>query len=163
MSGHHLHETVASVFAIEELKIFGKDYARQILLNTKLLASYLSDYGFNVLAKNNGFTKTHMFLVDISTMLPATEAETLLEDAHIIVNRNMLPQDSSFLYPSGLRIGTQEMTRLGAKEKDMVTIASFFKRLFLDKNNPNDIKKEVIEFRKSFRDIHYCYQNHEQK
>ncbi|OJI08972.1 MAG: glycine hydroxymethyltransferase [Candidatus Vogelbacteria bacterium CG10_big_fil_rev_8_21_14_0_10_49_38] len=159
LSGHHLHETVASVLSIEELKIFGKDYLKKVLLNAKALAGYLSDYGFTVLAKNKGFTETHMFLIDISSILPANEAELLLEKANIIVNRNMLPRDSSFLRPSGLRIGTPEITRIGAKEKDMAIIASFFKRLLVDKEDPDSIKKEVTEFRKLFKDIHYCYKN----
>jgi len=163
LSGHHLHETVASVLAIEELKIFGKDYEKQILLNTKKLAHCLSDYGFNVLAKKDGFTETHMFLVDISSIIPADEAEKLLEKANIIVNRNMLPGDLSFLHPNGLRIGAAEMTRLGAKEKDMVIIASFFKKLFFDKDNPLEIKKEVTEFTKNFKIIQYCYSNYEEK
>lgn len=159
LSGHHLHETVASVLAVEELKKFGQKYIQQVLLNTKMLASYLSGYGFDVLAKDKGFTNTHMLLINISSILPAIEAESLLEKVNIIVNRNMLPENSSFLHPDGLRLGAAEMTRLGAKEKDMATIALFFKKLFLLKSNPADIKKEVVEFRKSFNKIHYCYQD----
>jgi len=163
LSGHHLHETVASVLTIEELKVFGKDYTKQVLLNTKALATYLSEYGFDVLAKDKGFTETHMFLINISNILPASEAEMLLEKANIIVNRNMLPQNSSFLHPDGLRIGAGEMTRLGAKENDMATIALLFKKLLLEKEDPEEVRKEVVQFRKSLKDIHYCYQNYEQK
>jgi glycine hydroxymethyltransferase len=158
LSGHHLHETVASVLAMEEIKIFGKDYTQQILRNAKSLATHLSDFGFNVLAQNKGYTNTHMLLVDISTILSAVEAEKMLELANIIVNRNMLPKDSSFLSPSGLRLGTPEMTRLGAKEKDMKKIASFFKRVLVDRENTKKVKQDVVEFRKSFKTIHYCYE-----
>ena len=163
LSGHHLHETVASVLTIEELKVFGEDYTKQVLLNTKALATYLSEYGFDVLAKDKGFTETHMFLINISNILPASDAEMLLEKANIIVNRNMLPQNSSFLHPDGLRIGAGEMTRLGAKENDMATIALLFKKLLLEKEDPEEVRKEVVQFRKSLKDIHYCYKNYEQK
>ena len=159
LSGHHLNETVASVLALEELKIFGKDYAQQLLANAKALAGSLSDAGFNVLAKHKGYTDTHMLLIDISKTLPAAEAERLLECANIIVNRNMLPGDKYFSEPSGLRLGTPEITRLGAVEEDMVHIASFFRRVLLEKENPDNVKKEVIEFRKFFSTIRYCYGN----
>ena len=69
----------------------------------------------------------------------------------------MLPRDSSFLNPSGLRIGTPEMTRIGMKEKDMGTIACFFKRIFMDKEDTERVKKDVIKFRKLFRKIHFCF------
>ncbi|PJA89017.1 MAG: glycine hydroxymethyltransferase [Candidatus Moranbacteria bacterium CG_4_9_14_3_um_filter_36_9] len=161
LSGHHLHETVASVLALEEFKIFGKDYARQVLLNAKALAVCLSGYGFDVLAKGRGFTDTHMLLVNISNILPANEAEKILESANIIVNRNMLPNDLSFSNPSGLRIGTPEITRLGFKEEDMAMVASFIKRLLLDRGDPDDIKDEVIKFRKAFKSAKYCYEKNE--
>ncbi|OGH25696.1 MAG: glycine hydroxymethyltransferase [Candidatus Levybacteria bacterium RIFCSPHIGHO2_02_FULL_39_36] len=161
LSGHHLHETVASVLVMEEMKIFGKNYIDQVLKNAKALAVSLSDLGFNILAKSRGYTNTHMFLINISPIISAPDAEKLLESANIIVNRNLLPGDSSFLKPSGLRVGTPEMTRLGAKENDMGEIAPFFKRVLLDKENTDNIKNDVINFRKRFKKIQYCYQEDE--
>ena len=121
----------------------------------------MSDLGFNILAKSRGYTNTHMFLINISPIISAPDAEKLLESANIIVNRNLLPGDSSFLKPSGLRVGTPEMTRLGAKENDMGEIAPFFKRVLLDKENTDNIKNDVINFRKRFKKIQYCYQEDE--
>lgn len=157
LSGHHLHETVASVLVMEEMKKFGNDYAKQVLVNVKTLAQSLSEYGFNVLAKDRGFTETHMFLLDVSDSIPATEAEQLLEEANVIVNRNMLPTDTSFQNPSGLRIGTPEMTKIGMKENDMKKIADFFKRILIDKEATQQVKKDVITFRKAFDRVHFCF------
>lgn len=161
LSGHHLHETVASVLVMEEMKTFGKEYAHQVLNNAKTLAASLSDLGFRVLLKDKGYTDTHMLLVDISATLSAAGAEKILESANIIVNRNMLPTDMSFLNPSGLRIGTPEITRLGMKESDMAKIALFLKRVLLDRENPNVVKKGVVDFRHNFKKIHYCHERHE--
>ncbi len=157
-SGHHLHETVASVLVMEEFRVFGKEYAKQVIKNSKQLAKNLSSYGFNILAKNKGFTETHMFLLDISQVMPAVEAQTLLEAANIIVNKNALPDDLSFITPSGLRFGTPEVTRLGMKENDMQNIADFIYRVLIKKEEPARVKKEVSKFRKNFKDIKYCFQ-----
>lgn len=162
LSGHHLHETVASVLTMEELKVFGKDYSKQVIQNAKVLATHLARCGFNVQASDKGFTETHMLLVNTSSILPASKAEHILEKANIIVNRNMLPADTSFLNPSGLRIGTPEVTRLGMKEGDMLTIANFFKRILIDKEDPTQIKKEVTTFRNEFQNICYCYSDEQQ-
>src|SRR3990167_9668421 len=100
LSGHHLHETVASVLVMEEFKKFGKDYSTQVIKNSRRLAQFLSEAGFNVLAKDNGYTETHMFLVDISSIMDASKAEKIMEDANIIVNKNLLPDDKSFINPT---------------------------------------------------------------
>lgn len=157
LSGHHLHETVASVLVMEEIKKFGKEYAQQILANAKTLAQSLSEYGFNVLAKDKGFTDTHMFLLDVSNLISATKAEQILEEVNIIVNRNMLPTDTSFQNPSGLRLGTPEMTRIGMKEHDMKKIAKFFKRILIDKEDVQQVKEDVVVFRKVFDRVHFCF------
>ncbi len=156
LSGHHLNETVASIFAMEEFKVFGTEYSDQILKNSKDLARNLSESGFDVVAKDKGFTETHMFLIDISTIMPAYDAEKILEQANIFVNKNLLPFDKSFTHPRGLRLGTPEITRLGMKEKDMATIAGFISRLLIKRENPEIIKNEVRIFREKFKKIHYC-------
>jgi glycine hydroxymethyltransferase len=159
LSGHHLHETVASILTMEEFKVFGKAYMVQILKNAKVLACELSSSGFDVLAPHKGFTETHMFLSRISKNMNIIEAERLLESANIIVNRSMLPCDRNFASPSGFRFGTQEVTRIGMKEDDMVKIARFIRKVLIDKVEPNFVKKEVMHFRKTFDKIHYCFEN----
>ena len=79
-----------------------------------------------------------------------------LEKANIILNKNMIPGDESPVHPSGLRIGVQEMTRFGLKEEDMKQVATLIKRVIIDKENPEQVKKEVIAFRKKFQGIKYC-------
>lgn len=59
--------------------------------------------------------------------------------------------------PSGLRIGVQEITRIGMKEDDMDIIASFFERVLIKKEDTSKVKKDVIEFRKQFTEIKYTF------
>jgi glycine hydroxymethyltransferase len=44
-------------------------------------------------------------------------------------------------------------------KSEMIDIAEFFKKLLIDKKNPEDVKKEVSEFRKEFQEIKYCFQS----
>jgi glycine hydroxymethyltransferase len=87
----------------------------------------------------------------------------LLESANIIINRNLLPWDIKegrhYMNPSGLRLGTSEVTRLGMGKGEMQDIAEFFKALLVDKKDPKRIKKEIAEFRKDFQEIKYCFQH----
>lgn len=59
--------------------------------------------------------------------------------------------------PSGVRIGVQELTRLGMKEKEMREVADIIKEVVLDKKNADKTKKKVINFRKKFQKIKYCF------
>ena len=90
------------------------------------------------------------------------DIERLLEKANIIINRNLLPYDISqgrhYQNPGGLRIGTSEITRLGMGKSEMVDIAELIKKLVIDKEDPKKIITEVIDFRKEFQEIQYCFQ-----
>jgi glycine hydroxymethyltransferase len=81
----------------------------------------------------------------------------LLEDSGIVTNMNTIPGDSDPLNPSGLRLGTPELTRIGMKEKEMEDIAIFFERALIKKESPKKIKADIKEFRKDFQELHYCY------
>jgi glycine hydroxymethyltransferase len=63
------------------------------------------------------------------------------------------------MHPGGIRLGTSEVTRLGMRESDMIEIAEFMKRVVIDKEGPNSVKKDVIEFRRGFQKVHFCFEN----
>ncbi len=159
VSNHHLHRLAAIAGTAIEMIYFGREYASQIVRNAKALASSLSDKGFKVLGERKGFTETHQVAIDVSEIGGGAKCAETLEKANIIVNKNMLPWDTPEMIknPSGLRLGTQEVTRLGMKEGDMEVIASFFERLLLGSEDPNNIKKEVIDFRKNFTEVKYTF------
>jgi glycine hydroxymethyltransferase len=62
------------------------------------------------------------------------------------------------LNPSGIRVGTQELTRLGMKESEMVEVAEFFKRICIDKEDPKKVGKDVKAFKKNFNTVQYCFE-----
>ncbi|MGC8673663.1 MAG: serine hydroxymethyltransferase [Thermoprotei archaeon] len=160
VSNHHLHRLPALAVTGLEMKYFGHEYATQVVKNAKKLAESLSSSGFKVVGEALGFTKSHQVAVDVSSCGGGAKAAKLLEEANIIVNKNMLPWDSpeSVNDPSGLRMGTQEMTRYGMREGDMEDLALFMKRVLLDKEDPALVKKAVTDFRKRFLRVGYAFE-----
>ena len=144
---------------------FGREYAEQIIKNAKALGQALYERGFKVLAEHKGFTESHTILVDISEtpLKDGMTVEKKLEEANIIVNRNLLPWDKrvgrDYRRPGGIRLGVSEITRLGMKESDMIEIAELIKRVVLDQEDPKKVAKDVAEFRKDFQKVHYCFDN----
>ncbi len=163
LSNHHLNAVAALAVALAELKAFGEAYVDQIIRNAKALAQALYDQGFKVLGEKRGFTESHQVMVEVADLGGGMWAEKTLEEANIIVNRNLLPWDikmgRSFIDPGGIRLGTSEVTRLGMKEGDMEEIAKFFKRALIDKEDPKKVARDVAEFRKNFRHIHYAFES----
>jgi glycine hydroxymethyltransferase len=155
-SSYHLHHVAAKAIAYAEHLEFGEAYAGQIIKNAKHLAQSLYERGFKVFGEKLGFTASHQVLVEIGPG-KGKEASQKLEDAGIITNMNMIPGDKDPLNPSGLRLGTPELTRIGMKEKEMDTTAEFFAQVLLKNKDTRKIKKEVREFRKDFQELHYCF------
>ena len=163
VSNHHIHEVAALAIALAEMMEFGKEYAAQVVRNAKALAQALNEAGFLVLGEKNGFTDSHMVLVDVSKFMGGHEAEKRLEDSNIIVNRNLLPYDIKmgrhFQNPGGIRLGSSEVTRLGMLESEMKVIADLLKRLIIDGESVESVRGKVATFRKDFQTIHYCFDN----
>jgi len=163
VSNHHLHAVAGVAIACAEMLEFGKEYAQRVVRNSKALGQALYERGFNVLAEQKGFTESHVLIVDITKHGDGGTIEEQLEKANIIINRNLLPWDIKegrhFQHPGGIRFGTSEVTRLGMQESDMTEIAEFIKRVVVDKENVEKVKREVVEFRRPYQRVHYCFEN----
>ncbi|MHA1596671.1 MAG: serine hydroxymethyltransferase [Candidatus Asgardarchaeia archaeon] len=164
LSNHHLHNVAGLAVALAEAMKFGRDYAKQVIKNAKKLGEALWERGFKVLGSEKGFTESHVLLVDV-TETPLKDGrvvEEKLEEANIIVNRNLLPWDirigRNYMRPGGIRLGTSEVTRIGMKEGEMEAIAEFIKRVVIDGEKPAEVAKDVSEFREEFRECHYCFE-----
>jgi len=163
VSNHHLHALAGVTIACAEMQEFGRDYAHQIVKNSKALGQALYERGFNVLAEHKGFTESHVIIIDITKYGDGGTLEKELEKANVIINRNLLPWDIKegrhFMNPGGIRLGTSEVTRLGMKEIEMQEIAQFIKRVVIDKEDVERVKADVLEFRKDYQRVLYCFEN----
>jgi len=160
-SSHHIHLVAAKAVAFAEALQFGKKYADQLIRNARALAEALSAAGFSVLGEKRNFTESHQIAVDVWDYADGGAIEGELEQANIIVNRQLIPGDikagRDYHHPGGIRLGVSEITRLGMKESEMVEIASFIKKVVMDKKNPTRVRSEIRSFRTEFQRVHYVF------
>lgn len=121
--GPLMHTITAKAVCLgEALKPEFKEYAKQIRKNAQALAGQLLEEGFKLVS---GGTDNHLMLVDLTGMKVETgkEAEKMLDDIGITVNKNAIPFDKQKPFvTSGLRLGTAAATSRGFVEEDMIEI-----------------------------------------
>ncbi len=128
VNNHHVHRVAGLSIALAEFLAFGKAYTGQVIKNSQRLAEELYGKGLDVLGCNLGFTKSHQVIFK-GTNNNGDATAKRLEDAFIVSTKTPLPYDKTEEDCSGVRLGTQEVTRLGMVEDDMVQIASLIKRV----------------------------------
>ena len=152
--GPHENNIAAKAVAFgEALKPSFKTYAKQILKNAKVLEQELRKYGFDLCF---GGTDNHMVLVDVwgSKQVSGKEAQDVLDEIGISLNKNMIPNDTrSPMDPSGIRIGVPAITTRGMKEKEIKMISNWINDAIENRKNKKELKKihqEVIKLCKKF-------------
>lgn len=140
----HWNRIAALTLALAEIKNFGRDYAKQVILNAQTLAKALHDYGFPVACQHLGFTRSHQVLLDYGGFEHGRIIAEKLQSANIIAD-------------CGVRIGVCEITRRGMGKDEMEKIAELIKKIVVDKEQPENIKKEVAKLCAEFRKIEYCF------
>jgi glycine hydroxymethyltransferase len=163
-SNTHLGRLPALGIAALEMKLFGAKLARQIVKNAQTAGQYLCENGVKVLAEKKGFTQSHQIAVDIRNFGGGKKIAQDLEDANIILNKNLLPYDNqgSKDDPSGLRIGFQDVTRRGFKEGDVKHLCDLMLSVIKGKRKPSEVKENVIALKKEFNQVKYGFQSVEE-
>ncbi|MBZ0172812.1 MAG: hypothetical protein K8E66_10560, partial [Phycisphaerales bacterium] len=94
------------------------------------LAGALTDLGYRICS---GGTDNHLMLVDLTARNPeltGRDAETWLENAGIICNKNGIPDDQRKpMVTSGVRLGSPATTTRGFREGEMKQIAGWIDRV----------------------------------
>ncbi len=112
-----------------------------------------------VLGAHKGFTRTHQVIADVRQFGGGLEVAHRLAEANLITNKNLLPDDqpTDWDRPSGLRIGTTEVTRLGMGEREMRAIADMIAGVLVEGREPERVRTEAKELRAAHQTIHYCF------
>ncbi|OPY31074.1 MAG: Serine hydroxymethyltransferase [Methanomassiliicoccales archaeon PtaU1.Bin124] len=155
-SSHHLHAMAALAVTLAEWEIYGKQYAAQVCKNAKALGQALNELGMDVLCAHKGFTESHTLAVNVGAYGGGQQVSIDLEAANMITNKNMLPGDTSAVKPSGIRLGVQELTRVGMRESEMKEVARLIHKVAVKKQKPEHVKAEVIALKKNFTTVKYC-------
>lgn len=153
--GPHDHTTAAIAVALNEAaQPAFKEYAKQIVKNSRALAESLMSNGLKLVT--NG-TDNHMILIDLTPFGPGKGVfvQDALDQANITLNKNTIPgEPASPFYPSGIRLGTPAITTRGMKEEQMKLIGKMIADVVNEvKGNelPED-KEARAEYLKKFRE-----------
>lgn len=136
--GPHMHTIAGKAVAFKEaLQPSFRDYATQVLVNAKAMEKVFKEAGVRLLG---GGTDNHLLLADVYGSLGITgaEAERVLDEVGITLNKNMIADDTrSPLDPSGIRFGTPAMTTRGMKEKEATRLAELMIMTLQSSNDEN--------------------------
>lgn len=140
--GPFMHIIAAKAVAFKEaLTEEFKQCQKQTVKNAQAMAKEFVKRGYTLVS---GGTDNHLFLIDLRPKgIPGKEAQLLLEEADIILNRNTIPYDERGANePSGIRIGTPTITSRGMKETDAIKIAECIDKVLSQPKNTK-VKEEV--------------------
>lgn len=131
----HWNRIAGVAQALSEHQEFGTAYAKQVVRNSKALAGALAERGFPLRFKDQGYTESHQVLLDEAGVkrtlgMSPQEFSTAMEANNLIVD-------------AVARLGTNEVTRLGAQERDMADIAELMEGVVRGKS----VKEDVMAMR----------------
>ncbi len=111
-----------------------RDYQQQVMKNAAVLADTLGDRGLRIVS---GRTESHLMLVDLrGKRITGKDAERVLGEAHITVNKNAIPNDPERPFiTSGIRLGTPAITTRGFREEEARLVGHCIADVL---DNPND-------------------------
>jgi glycine hydroxymethyltransferase len=139
--GPLMHIIAAKAVAFKEaLEPSFAEYQKRIIFNASALADYFSEAGIRVVS---GGTDNHLMLLDLTSLdISGKDAEKMLDEANITVNKNGIPFDKrSPLVTSGIRVGTPAATSRGMNEDDIRQVGSFMVDVLKSKGDSQVIEK----------------------
>jgi glycine hydroxymethyltransferase len=113
-----------------------KLYQQQVIKNADVMARTLVARGLRIVS---GGTQSHVMLVDLRPKgITGKEAEKVLGEAHITVNKNGIPNDpEKAMITSGIRLGSPAMTTRGFKEEEAALTANLVADVLEDRSEAN--------------------------
>lgn len=156
--GPLMHIIAAKAVAFQEaLQPSFKVYAKQIIENAAILGEELKKCGATLVS---GGTDNHIVLLDVRSWdLTGKEAEKLLEEAGITVNKNTIPYDpQSPFVTSGIRMGTAALTTRGMKQDEMVKIGEVIAAV-LKRKGDKDVLEQAKKTTKAICDRYPLFQH----
>ena len=133
--GPLMHVIAAKAVAFKEaLEPSFKVYQQQVLKNAQIMAQTLTERGLRIVS---GRTESHLMLVDLrSKGITGKEAEAVLGQSHMTINKNAIPNDPEKpMVTSGIRIGTPAMTTRGFQDAEARLTANLIADVL---DNPRD-------------------------
>ncbi|MDX1513935.1 MAG: glycine cleavage system aminomethyltransferase GcvT [Gammaproteobacteria bacterium] len=159
VSNHHLGTLLGLLGATYEMLHFRDAYQQQVTRNAKSFARALHKAGLSLEGDGDlGYTQTHQVLLR-GARAKGEYLSDLLEKNNIITNPQAYHDDPGFAAASGVRMGTQEMTRFGMKEDDFESLAALMAEIIgQGEDRPAGHWIPAVEsFRAPFTEMEYCF------
>jgi aminomethyltransferase len=159
VSNHHLGTMLGLLGAAYEMIRFRGEYPGQVIANAKAFARALHERGMTVEGDRDlGFTETHQVLLRMGPGAGGPAA-ALLEANNIITNAQAFHDDPGFAAVSGIRMGTQEMTRYGMKEDEFRELAALMAEICAEgaAKPAHAWREAVTALRGRFTEMRYCF------
>ena len=134
----HWNRIAATAQALLETRAFGRDYARQVVRNAQALGRELDKRDVPVKFAHRGYTKSHQVHILEAGLIKRWNVNP--NDWSVALERNDIIVDSV------ARVGTNEVTRMGAKERHMETLADLIARA----TKGEDVREAVAALREEF-------------
>ena len=158
VSNHHLGTQLGLLMAAYEMNHFKDAYQSAVVSNAKHFAKALKAEGMNVMGDPAmDYTETHQVIASVGYGIGPEIAERL-EQNNIIVNYQATPTEEGFTASGALRMGVNEMTRFGFGHKEFEQLAKLIADCAL---RNRDVSADVMELRKQFTTMHYCFNDDE--
>jgi len=148
--GPLMHIIAAKAVALKEASLDSfKSYQGQVVKNAQKLAAELTRRGFRLIS---GGTDNHLLLLDLRNKnITGKDAEKLLDEAGITLNKNSIPYDPQGPFvTSGVRIGTPAVTTRGMKENEMEIIAEAIKIIIENPHRLQEVQDTIKNLCKQF-------------
>ncbi len=158
VSNHHLGTMLGLLGATYEMLAFKDDYPKQVVANSKAFARGMVENGMVLEGDPDyGYSETHQVLIRTARRR-GEFISSLFEANNVITNPQAYWDDASFAVASGVRTGTQEMTRFGMKENDFAELATLVSDIAHNgESKPEGHWKPAVKaFRSRFSEMTYC-------
>jgi len=145
-----MHQVLSLLFTLKELEYFGKEYAQQIINSSQILGKELNKLGFNVIQKNNIYSKTHQVFLEMNS----NQLKDFYNNCtyyNVTVNEKF---KKLFNY-SGIRIGVQEISRYNWDKDKLKDIALLLSKI-RDNNDEIEIYELINKINKD-KNLHFTF------
>ena len=150
-SSPHMIHLVPLAITLLEMKEFGQEYAKQIIVNSNAIAQAFEKLGYEVRKANTGrYSEDHQAHIFIDKMGNYLDLYKNLIENNISTNFEGTELANGKWF---IRIGTQELTRRGMRETEMEKIASLMDQALKGSN----VKGHIMSFNNQFRKIYYSF------
>lgn len=154
ITNHHPFRMPAMALALAEMAAWGGAYMDATLANARALGRALEAEGIPVVATDGRATDSHTVLAKVAGLGAGLDIALRLEASDIVVTHALLPPE---LGGEGLRLGSQEITRLGATEETMASVARLIADVALERRPGATVAEDVASLARTLGPVRYTW------